>query len=219
MSEDESKDPCIPLPETVLARMNREYVWSPLRYLGIAIAFALCGVFTARFLDDGSLDRPGTFLPAPFALLCALLFLHKVRAVLAVPLMFAVWKASYIAAWAAGVGLGRNDYLFSPEFLLPGALGGLIGGLGLVLCAATCYCRLFSIEYLFGGSLVGGISGAAFAPWLQSLKVDMGGSLGSQADLQLAFAIWDAAVGTYLYAICTGVSKRSSSQLLDTPSG
>ena len=133
-------------------------------------------------------------LPVPFALLCALLFLHKLRAVLAVPLIIAVWPIAYYASFYLG--------LVSGPLLFPACVGGFIGGLGLVLCVSVCYRPLLSAEYVFRGAKIGAVSALAFVPWLWSFFANLNSGDPPQWLLTGAFAIWQAAVGTYLYAIC-----------------
>lgn len=162
------------------------------RYGGVALLFAVCGACSAAYLLRWFPWFPGNpkpmLLPVPFALLCALLFLHQWRAIIAVPLMVAVWALAYASAKMLGMA--------SPMFLGPG-FGGFIGGVGLVLCAATCYRRLFSRKYTFRGSVVGSVSALAFAPWASLGNTELDGR---EPTLVFAFAIWQAVVGTYLYA-------------------
>ena len=95
---------------------------------------------------------------------------------------------------------------------LPGlSAGGIIGGLGCVLSISTCYGRLLSPDYLFRGAGVGAVSALAFGPWLVSFYLHIGSPVDPlQPSLLFAFAVWQAAVGTYLYSICTGNDEETS---------
>lgn len=177
--------------------MKLKFVLAPLRYAVVATLFAICGDWSAQFFGDQA-SQVHRF-SVPFALLSALLFLRKRMVIVALPLMVAVWHVAYMAAIALGFELGSEDYLFPP------LVGGLIGGLGLVLCAATCHRRLIAPYYLFGGSVIGVVSALPFGVWLRYHYLHLNDP---HNPLQLLYirracAIWQAAVGTYLYAICT----------------
>jgi hypothetical protein len=180
----------------------RHPIPASLRYVGVALLFAICGDLSAEHLLSGFPDHWVTMLPIPFAVLCVVLFLRTWRAVFAVPLIVAVWLAS---SWVADfVGMdSRYD-------LAPGCVGGLIGGIGLVLCVSTCYGRLISPKYLFGGAVIGSVGALAFAPWVTLFKSHLN-SYTPNPPL-LAFAIWQAAMGTYLYAICTNADKKAQAE-------
>ncbi len=172
-----------------------------LRYAGVAVLFAICGtcspIYDARSFGEGP---PPLMLPVPFALLCALLFLRQWRAIIAVPLMVAVWVAAYTFGYFLGWA--------SPVLLGPGC-GGFIGGGGLVLCAAICHRRLLSRENVFRGAVIGSVSGLAFAPWAGVHYMQLNFEPPKGPALLLAFAIWQAAVGTYLYAVVHRPQKET----------
>jgi hypothetical protein len=132
---------------------------------------------------------------------CALLFLRTVRLIFAAALIILVWPIAFAVADFFGMEFG--------DVMSPACVGGLIGGLGLVLCVSICQRRVFSPKYLLGGAVVGFVSALSFAPWLKSFYSNING-YPSQPLLLLAFAIWQAAVGTYLYAICTHVNDEKS---------
>jgi hypothetical protein len=149
----------------------------PVRWIGVALLFALCFCVISRLLGDY-----GWVPGIPFALCCALLFLHSRRAVFAVPLMAALYIAS---VWVF--------FLTPKAFDLHYYISGLVGGVGLVLCAAICYPRLLSPRYLCCGGALGAICVLPFERWSVSTST----------------AIWQAFVGTYLYAICTRINRKA----------
>jgi len=149
----------------------------PVRWVGAALLFAFCCAVISRLLVD-FVWGPGI----SFAICCALLFLHSWRAVFAVPLMVALYIASI---WV---------FLFTPKaFDFHYYVSGLVGGVGLVLCAAICYPHLLSPRFLCCGAALGTISVLPFRWWCDSTST----------------AIWQAIVGTYLYAICTGFNGKT----------
>lgn len=182
--------------------MRLEAVPAPLRYVCVALLFAICGASAAQFLAG---DFPGHFpviLPAPFAILCALLFWRSSRSILAVLLMFFVWPIAFWITYYSG--------FFTGDVLSPLCVGGFIGGLGLALCLSICNARLFSLKYLFGGGVIGCLSAMSFVPWLRLFYAHNNSGLSEhQPTLLFAFAIWQAAVGTYLYAICAATTKNA----------
>ena len=185
--------------------MKSKFVAAALRYGGVAVTFAICGAGSSILLLAP--DRDGflyaiipKLLPVPFALLCTLLFLRMWRALFAIPLIAAVWFVAKFTAVSLAVRLGTVG---DREAV---CVGGLIGGLGLVLCVSTCYGRLLSPKYLFCGAVIGCFSALSFAPWLRTTYPN---SDGPDPLFLLAFAIWQAAVGTYLYAICTAANQEA----------
>ena len=149
----------------------------PVRLIGVALLFALCFCVVSRLLGD-YVWGPGI----SFALCCALLFLHSWRAVFAVPLMAALYIGSIWVFLSTPKSFGIHYYV-----------SGLVGGVGLVLCAAICYPRLLSPRYLCCGGALGAICALPFERWSDSTST----------------AIWQAVVGTYLYAICTRVNRKA----------
>ncbi len=137
-------------------------------------------------------------LPVPFALLCALLFWCSIRAVLIVPAIIAIWIVAYMGAMAAGTEMGI--IYGAVGSYLPMCLGGLIGGFGLALCAAI-FRGHPRWRQIAGACITGLISALPFGLWLASLNSHLNGPKDPLQPLRLkyAFAIWQAAVGTYFY--------------------
>jgi len=88
-------------------------------------------------------------------------------------------------------------------------VGGFVGGLGLVLSVSMCHPKLLSLKYPVVGAVIGAVSAQLFEPSISTQFSE------HPESPFLAFAIWQAAVGTYLYAICTYPDK---SQPEDSPS-
>jgi hypothetical protein len=109
--------------------------------------------------------------------------------------MVVVWQIAF--GIAHFLGMDRADYR------LPGCVGGLVGALGLVLCVSIGERSLFSVKHFIIGALVGSFSGLSFASWTQldyATDLNRGPMAGPPTPMN-AFAIWQAAVGTYLYWI------------------
>ena len=171
---------------------------APLRYVGVAAMFALCGYWSAAWFIASSFPyRLGWMafgLPIPFAVLCVLLFVRTAWGALLIPLMDAAWYLAYCGAVLTDERIRGNG---SP---LSACAGGLVGGIGVMLSAAIFRRSLLSIKHLILLAVIGGISAlplglcmSAVVPiWPQTIW--------------RGFAIWQAAVGTYLYVIC---SRRS----------
>ena len=136
-----------------------------LKCAAVAILFAVCGGWSASLcfpqFPPTNLDGLLGLYPVPFAVLCIVLFLRNVRAVCAVPMPI-VWLVAYGVANFLGMD--------SQDDLLPGCVGGLVGGLGLVLCVSVGQSPFFSVKRFAIGALVGSISGLSFAPWVQALR-------------------------------------------------
>ena len=131
----------------------------------------------------------------PFAGCCALLFLRTWRVILVVFLIGAVWL---VAENSAAYLLVRGGVAGSRSGI---CVGGLIGGVGLVLSGSTCYRRLLSPKYIFGGAVIGSMGALPLTFFLDRN--------GPPSLWVLGFAIWQAGIGTYLYAICTSANKQA----------
>jgi hypothetical protein len=169
--------------------------------IGAALLFAICGAWSSRLLSIEA-DWAVCAFPVPFALLCVLLFLRTTKAILIVPLNLVVWLAAYMTAMAVAFEVRNEHYLF------PMCLAGLVGGLGLALCAGIAHRPMLSSKHLIVAGVVGCAGGAAFGPWLaahfESLRFGGGPRDPLQPlRLQYACAVWQTVVGTYLYTVCT----------------
>jgi hypothetical protein len=169
---------------------------------GILILFALCGAGSA-VISFNHFPEGSFFFPLPFAILCALLFLRRV---VVVPLIMLVWYVSYFCAPGSGVVLPIAVGLVRSA--LPCIVGGLIGGAGLVLCASNCLRWLASAKYIAAGATLGICTAFSFLPSVKELELNL--NQGFVHTPVLAFALWEAMMGTYSYAVCTLIVDRKS---------
>ena len=177
--------------------MNENSLLAGLKIISVAILFAACGALSSFWLLPHFPDRWDFLFPLPFALLSTVLFMRKAAAVFAIALTDIVWLVSSFTAFAAGMASHLSP--------LPGFVGGSIGGLGLLLCAVICHPSVFSLKRVAYAGLIGSIAGLAFVPWTQIyIEQHEGANLervfAKTVPIQ-AFAIWQAAMGTYLYVI------------------
>ncbi len=193
--------------------MNDDSLLAGLKVISVAILFAACGALSSYLLLPDFPDRFEVIFPLPFAFLCTVLFMRKAEAVLAIALVEIVWQISVFAA----TGAGMASHL-SP---LPGFVGGLVGGFGLFVCAVICHPYMSSLKRLAYGGLIGSIAGLTFVPWTQIYMeqhdgVNMERVFPKTVPI-LAFAIWQAAMGTYLYLISRNAAdNRVAQSLSDT---
>jgi hypothetical protein len=89
------------------------------------------------------------------------------------------------------------------SWAIPVFAGGATGGVGVTLSCAVLYTQLLSRSRLLVAALVGGLAALPFS----AVAIPFGRP--DQRLVTLAFAIWEAAVGTYLYAICTSTDKEA----------
>jgi hypothetical protein len=122
---------------------------------------------------------------------------------IAMPLIAVVWMIAYLISFAARVFV--VPFAVHSDFVAM-SIGGVVGGLGLVLVNAVGRRRLLSLRHLIEGGVIGCIAALPFGLWL----LDLHHSGGDRTYLQCSFAIWQAAVGTYLYIVCTQVEKVPS---------
>jgi hypothetical protein len=185
--------------------MNLRLILAASRYVVVAVLFAACGAWSAQFPMTERAGWMNCALPLPFAVLCALLFMRKAWAVLVVPLMVAVWFIAYQAATVVGFQTTPEEYL------IPVGVGGFIGGLGVTLSASICSRRLLSPGCLLGAALIGCVGALPFGFWLRSYYAHSSPWFDPLQPFRLrySFATWQAAVGTYLYAICASAKKKA----------
>ena len=180
--------------------MKTHFLRVGLQIVAVTILFAACGALSSIPELSTFPNRFDPIFPIPFALLCALLWMRSIIGAFAFSLMIVVWLTSSSAAFFVGMS--------SHSFLHPGVVGGLPGSLGLVLCAAICYPSLFSLRHFAIGALVGSLAGLAFEPWSKAYMSAVGSSAPRGDPPWAAFALWETAVGTYLYAICARRMRR-----------
>jgi len=171
-----------------------------LTLVGVAALFAGCGAGSALFVwRYGHLAASGLVYPLSFPLLCALLFMRTRRAFLACPLMIAAEiVAVYVTVCLGLAAMG----LRIESWAIPVFVGGATGGVGVTLSCAVPYRQVLSRSRLLGAALVGGLAALPFS----AVAIPFGRP--DQRLAVLAFAIWEAAVGTYLYAICTSTDQE-----------
>ncbi len=185
-----------------------------LKLTGVVLLFEACGVLSsllmfqdsntaaARLYDCEFRLRLFLAVPLPFAVLCLLLLIAPVRRpILALFLNIAIWFVAYGLSFALGMGTGGHHPFVAM------CAGGIVGGLGVTLCAAIGHRGLLSIKHLVTIATIGGLSALPFGYWLDADQ--------NHPDplqpiyFRLGFVAWQAAVGTYLYAVCTRASKKA----------
>lgn len=171
-----------------------------IRYAIVTAMFAACGAASTPLLLPQGWTHLVVFA-VPFALLCGGLCLRRTRAAfLAVPLIVGFWLLSYCSTVMLALQVAQQRGAGIPAWA-PFCVGGLVGGLGIVLCASICHPRLLSSwDYLLSGGAVGAAAGLAFVPSLATFYTDPFESTPPHA---AAFAVWQAAMGALLYGICS----------------
>jgi len=158
----------------------------------IALLFAICGWLSPFLLNNLS----PVFAGVPFALLCVLLF-ARCRVGLAVGALVA-W-ACLAAFYCAGAILFYGaDARYHPM-----GIGGLVGALGVAAAVGIVHRRLLAFRYLVAAAVIGSVAGLAFVPalvWANS-HVGVPRDPAEVALGQRAFAVWQGAVGAYIYSV------------------
>lgn len=168
-----------------------------LKCVGVFLLFAFCGAGSAlTAFYHSSAEGFSFFFPLPFALLCAVLFLRRSqeghRFIFVVPLIMATW---YLSQFCAAITFGQYP------------VGGFIGGTALVLCAGICCPEAASVRFIAAGALIGLFSSLSFLPWFDQYEWIFSQGYGSRP--VLAFAFWEAMMGTYLYVVCMRITDRA----------
>jgi tryptophan-rich sensory protein len=169
----------------------KSFCLAALQYVRVALLFAACGALSLVAFKM-SPYYPVYMLfgfPVPFALLWTLLFMRTRRAVLIIPSMATAWLVSLVVIAQIGARVG----IF--QRFLPECVGGMVGGFAVTLSAAIGQRRLLAPKYLIAACSIGAISSIPFGFLPDDHSKDA-------FVLWIPFAIWQAAMGTYLYAIC-----------------
>jgi len=165
--------------------------------VAVLLVFAACGAWSSQFYTDRG--TRAILVGVPFALLCGLLFVRSSLAVLILPGIVCLWPAVRFAGMLISAASQSGTEALS--------LGGLIGGLSVTAALGCAHPRLLSPWWLIGAAAVGSVAALPFAPWLANVDYRMVGSPVVTPiqvfRLQRAFAIWQAAIGTYLYVATT----------------
>jgi hypothetical protein len=192
--------------------MEPKFFPEALRTTGVALLFAICGALSSFCMNAHSPDE-GSLLavPLPFAvLLFFLLLAPKAAWLLTVPLNVGTWLVAY---W---ITIFMMVNICGP--LLSMFIGGLAGSLGVTLCTAMGYPLLLrSTKYLTSAAAIGGVCALPFGFWWLSRSTGEYNLLTS-IYFRCAFAIWQAAVGTYLYVVCRELRKSPPDDSQQAPS-
>lgn len=186
-----------------------------LAYCGIFLLFALCGAGSASLFIRNFPDLTALLyiFPTPFALLCLVLFLrNSAGGIIVAPLMMAVWYIAYFGAFFADGWVESRLESSLGGFIAACVLGGFIGGVGLVLCSGLCYRRLLSAKHIFVGATLGAIFALSFLPRFLDYESNL--NRGFTSTPVLSFALWEAIMGTYLYAVCVNSREKTRADYL-----
>lgn len=126
--------------------------------------------------------------------------------------MYAVSIVALVASILTALPLGWGRHA-----ALAAAVGGAIGGLGLALATATVHDHLFFPWLLLGAAFASAVFALPFGNWI-AVGFHEGNSLNDplqQRRFEYALAIWQAAMGTYLYAATRPEWRRLRPRWLD----
>jgi hypothetical protein len=181
--------------------LDRPFVLRIVGAIGAAAVFAWCGAWSSGLYSDRGTVAT-LFLGVPFALLCTLLMVRRRSALLILPVIAVLWPIAHFAATGAAMVSG-DDYW-------PMGLGGLIGGWGIAVAIGIAHRQILSRWRLAGAAAVGFVAGLSFDPWLtyHRLRINSVPDHLQPTRLRYAFAIWQAAVGTYVLANVMAQSKQ-----------
>jgi branched-subunit amino acid ABC-type transport system permease component len=123
--------------------------------------------------------------------------------------MLLAWLVAHETARAVGMVTGVDDRFTAV------AVGGCIGGLGAALSVAVFERRPRTGAYLLLAAVVGGVSALGFGSWVRNYNLTLWNKDWKYLEFQplrlrYAFAIWQAAVGTYLYLACNWPKRQAS---------
>jgi hypothetical protein len=155
-----------------------------------AFLFTLCGLLGATlFLAEMKAESDWVYIvPAlPFGIACAFLCLRPLlQAITAVPFYCLVWAAAFFVA----IRLCSNDV--NPYLaMLP---AGLVGGVGVAGLTGIGVPRLRTLSSLAIAGAIGAVFALPFALYVKPPEPPL-----DKAVVRLSFALWQAAVGTYVY--------------------
>ena len=166
-----------------------------------AILFTISGVLTAGIFvvpnsHDGFINLAILATPIPYAIASALLYVGDsgvVEALGSVSLVIGSWLAAYCIAFT-------SMFIFGPY---PGLLpAGAVGGLGIAVATGFHSPALNSRTCRVTASIIGGVLGLLCGNLiLMPAQPNLGPA-------RIGFALWQSAVGTYLYAMALQPQKK-----------
>jgi hypothetical protein len=168
----------------------------------VAALFALSGAWSSQFFSQASTTSSkfwaDFFLGVPFALVCVALLVRNAKAALVLPAIILAWPIAHFAATFIKMTSGDEYW--------PMGVAGLIGALCVALAIGIARRQLLTPWRLGGAALVGYLAGLSFDTWLTyyTLRINSVPDPLQPTRLRDAFAIWQCAVGTYIYSISKG---------------
>jgi hypothetical protein len=185
--------------------IQSESIPAPFRYFIVAITFAVCGYFSAALFAPDFPEFHGITLftpPIPFALVVMVLFFGRRDWGVLVALIPWTVGAWYLAYW---IGLMADALSHEGSSLLPAGLAGFVGAAVLALGIAIFTDRLRPANPIRSAAnlILAGVIGT-----ISALPLGEAVTLAPRGIVRCGFAIWQAAVGTYLYAIYAGTSTE-----------
>jgi hypothetical protein len=119
---------------------------------------------------------------------------RKWSALLILPAIAVLWPIARLAATGAAMTSGEDYW--------PMGFGGLIGAWGIAVAIGIAHRQILSRWRSAGAAAVGFVAGLSFGPWLTyyRLRINSVPDPLQPTMLGCAFAIWQAAVGTYVFA-------------------
>jgi hypothetical protein len=183
------------------------------KHAAVTVLFTVCGALSSHLYVQND-DRRIASVPVPFALLCATLCWRSGRAFLATPGVIVSWLVAYMCAmWLSAEINVEFDSFGIVDNYLPMAVGGLVGGFGLGLCGAVFQGKS-NWPLVYGAAIAGAISALPFGGWLALARSQSASSVqpAQRVILAISFAIWQGALGVYLYTASARDHRRSESE-------
>ena len=164
--------------------------------------FAVAGLLGAGwFLDQMKGESYWVYVvPAlPFAIACAFLCLRPLPLVITAAVLYCV-------DWAAALRVGARLSGGPVNQHVAMLIAGFIGGVGVAAVTSLDAPRLRTRMAMLIAGVIGGVFGLPFALYV---KPSASVPLSEEAIVRISFALWQAAVGTYVYWV--GVRRRATS--------
>lgn len=177
----------------------------------VLFLFAACGFYSSQFYADQGYRA--NFVGVPFALLCGALYVRKTSELPAILVIACVWMCARFAAVFTNMAMTIDH----ANFLSMG-MGGLIGGFGVAMAVGIARPNIRSRWKLITAAVIGLLAALPFEPWLSARKFGLYDppalTPAQEAALQYPFAVWQAAVGTYVYGASRVARERPNRDVL-----
>jgi hypothetical protein len=176
-----------------------------IKILAVACVFAVADAGVSRLVAL-PIKSWNVHVGVVFALVGYLLFWRSRRIVLVAPLVVLIWIAAFYSTFV----ITAENAPGLTKTLVSVLVGGAVGGAGLGICESI-YSKRMAPGGLVVSTLIGCVAALPFWAWntIYISNLDYSNKSQERILLTIAFAVWWAVMGAYLYASSCSLFPKS----------